>query len=254
MKPIFALTILLLVGLGLWAGCKSKQTEATVDPAFKSVAAVESDNFLRYDTISPDTKPGTKQVDVQAPTVRILRLPDGFRTGDFRASGRISTSGDNQLVFTTDKKETLALQLDAPERFSSAMKGIKDQTGTIALRYNSSAAEANEQLHLAMAGRMALGYLWQTAAKPLELLDDKRPMLRQLPLEDLPKGNALVDVPVQLLSDSGPITVTPGEEVSFKKGGKNYRAFVHSSIYLAQADAGEDGSSGYVLHAVVVQE
>lgn len=254
MKLIFALNSLLLLGLALCLGCQQAKQPETADPAFKSVAAVEHDNFLRYDTIPPESAPGAKQPGVQTPGVRILRLPDGFRAGDFRAGGRVTSAGEDQFIFTTEKQETLTFQLDAADQFSPKMKNLKDQPGALTLRYNSSAGEADEQLQLNLDGRLALAYLWQTAARPLALQDDGRPLLRQLPLAELPKGNALVDVPVQLLGDAGPVNVRPGESVPFKKGGKSYRVFVQTSMYLAQADEGEDGSSGYVLHATVVQD
>ncbi len=255
MKPIIAMYILLLTGAILMPACQQqKQPGADVDPAFKNVAAVEHDNFLHYDSIPPETVPGTKPADAEVPDVRIVRLPQGFSAGDFKARGRVSAAGENQLVFTSEKQETVALQLDAVERMSPNMKNLKDQTGSLAMQYRSSPVSADEQLQLNLDGRMALAYIWQTAGKPLALQDDGRPLLRQQALKEIPEGNALVDVPVLLVTDSGSVEVLPGEPVSFKKGGKNYRVFVQTSIYLAQADPGDDGPSGYVLHATVVQE
>lgn len=254
MKPIFAKYILLLLAISLWAACnQAKQPDTDVDPAFKAVKAVESDNFLRYDSIPPDERPGTKP-NGQLPNVQILRLPEGFSRGDFRARGRISTAND-QLVFSTDKKETLAIRMDAPQRFSKMMQRVKDQEGTIAMRYNSSPGGADEQLQLSSGNQMVLGYIWQTSEKPLNLPGiDNRPLLSQVPLKEMPKGNSIADVAVQALSDSGAVSLTPGETVTIKRKGSTYQITVHSSIYLSQADEGEDGSTGYVLHAVVVQE
>lgn len=255
MKPIIAMYIPLLAGTLFLSACQQqKPTGADVDPAFKTVAAVEHDNILRYDSIPPDAAPATKQPGVAVPDVRITRLPQGFNAGDFRANGRITASGENQLVFTSEKQETVALQMDALEQMSPGMKGLKDQTASLAMRYRSSPVAADEQLLLNLDGRMALAYIWQTAEKPLALQDGSRPLLQQQVLKDFPKGNALINVPVQLVTDSGTVEVLPGEPISFKKGGKNYRVFVQTSAYLAQADPGDDGPSGYVLHATVVQE
>lgn len=255
MKPIIAMYIPILAGALLLSACQQqKQTGADVDPAFKTVTAVEHDNFLRYDSIPPDAPPATKQTGIVVPDVRIARLPQGFSAGDFRANGRVTASGENQLVFTSEKQEMVALQMDALERMSPGMKGLKDQSASLAMRYRSSPAAADEQLQLNLENQMALAYIWQTSEKPLALQDGNRPLLRQQTMKEIPDGNALMNVPVQLVTDSGTVEVLPGEPISFKKDGRNYRVFVQTSAYLAQADPGDDGPSGYVLHATVVQE
>lgn len=249
MKPTLPDFVLLLLVVVYFA-C-SNNPDPAGDRAYQSVPAATAGNFLRYDSIVR-TSAGGQQPAFNIPGFRVGRWPAGFRAGAFQANGRITATGTNAFRFVGANQDTLAVQVGLPEGLPLRLADGADQPGALALRYRNPVDGANEALTLWLGDEMALGYCWQTAARPLSIAEKDRVMLRQLPLRKLPGGNAMAAVVAQAMADGGPVDIKPGAITVFKKEGKNYAAFVQTSLYLSQSDAGEDGRSGYILHAVIV--
>ncbi len=244
-KPIQSI---LLLALAVWVlACSQQRTpENDNELTFRSVPATEADNFLRADTLREAgivlwQNPDSNQV------FRLLQAPPAAPNGWYRAAGRLSASVAPRFNFISEKGDTCSFELQIP----GAGPDLDTTPGGLTLRAGSTAAGADERLELWLGQGLRFGYCWQTAAQALSIPAGQAPLLRQLPLRVLPRGNALADVPVELRSDAGPVRLRPGERRSFRWNGQAYAAVLRSSLYLSQA---EDGQRGYVLQALVWRE
>ena len=235
----------LLAG-ALWAlGCSRQQApEAGNDAAFRTVPPTEAANFLHTDTLHAPTRSGQSKPD-SSQWFRLLQAPPASPDGWYRATGLLVAAGQG-FYFVGGQGDTCSFVLQVP----AARQALDTSSGLLALRAGSTAAGADERLEWWHGPALRFGYCWQSGPRALSMPAGPAPVLRQLPLRVLPRGNALTDVPVELRTDAGPLRLPPGEQRLFRWKGQAYAALLRSSVYLSQA---EDGQRGYVLQALLWQ-
>jgi len=242
---IFSLTVLFLIIL---INSCNNQSGQKINKIFKDIKPAKGNNFLKFDSIAPG------QMAKPAVAGRTVNVFDGTKkiTGSFTTAGKFSVIDSTKIRFVNQNNDTVYVYAGLPKTI--ALKNFINEPGILNSVSNSSVQGANDFFELKMNQIVFLGYLWQVSSNPISYMAPVGKIIEQDAVNFIQNKDSIINSPVYANTDSGKVKIIPGNILKFKKGGVGYEVFVQTSIYRSYADEGADGTSGYILHTIVIYD
>lgn len=244
-------SFLILLGWFLLS-CQSDQTAQEVKSEFRNIKPAPSNSTLQFTSIQESKKQLStgEETLARGPLVRLLGERQSTR-GKKTYKGKLSMESTNVLKLMPDDGSEITLDCALPESFQ--LRRLASTNGIITVDDNSSLDRNDVTVTIETGQELLLGYTWKVSDKPIRYNPINGVVIYQTALAELPTGNAMQSVEVSVNTSSGRKKITIGEDFDFSLGDKQYKAFVHTSLFQSSSDEGDDTPTAYILRAVVTE-